>query len=706
MGRTRRRDLTPTSFPFTTTASTTTFPTRTPILMTAKHPQRLSTSSHLLTLALLVAGCRPGAASTTADPSTEDGAAASDPLQTSPFAARVPAYAGPVPQMPHAVTSFGAADLDGEVYLLGGYHGTPHAYSREGQSGRFARFDPTTGEWSELPGIEGLQSVTLTAVGDRLVRVGGMRADNAAGEPSRIHSVTEVSSFDPTTGTWTDLPPLPEARSSHDAIAVGKTLYVVGGWTLEIGDVQGRFADHALRIDLSQTEPRWERLPQPFSRRALAVATDGRSLWALGGMDENNRPSTRCDRLDPEGVAWSRCPDLPQPGFGAAAAWDGEAVVTSAMDGHVQRLVPEASAWHSAGTLAFPRFFHRMVSFDGRLWAVGGIRGMTTDDRITHLEPLPTVEDGPMILTWEFPWPGHAKNRQALVLDGDALWIAGGNNSLEQHDFAAENFVDEVWRLHLGSLRVEAGPRLPIPRQSMVVAQSEGDHFELLGGFGWDGEVARTHPDLLRFDGKAWTETKDVLPIPLSQFAYVADAGEARLVGGLDYDPRRPADAQFIHNETIFVRDGDVFQASDAHFPKRRAFASARLGDHYYVVGGMRDGFERVENCGYFPAGDPTAFVEIPCPAKPGLGAELVAVDGTLVLVRGRIALEDGDAGEAAVSRYDAEQRRWLPVLDTLPIEPTHLHVLEHDGRLLLFSTHNDRGVAQLVSVKLSSDPA
>ena len=35
--------------------------------------------------------------------------------------------------------------------------------------------------------------------------------------------------FDPESNSWEDLPPLPEGRSSLDAAVVGDTLYVVGG---------------------------------------------------------------------------------------------------------------------------------------------------------------------------------------------------------------------------------------------------------------------------------------------------------------------------------------------------------------------------------------------------------------------------------------------------------------------------------------------
>ena len=43
------------------------------------------------------------------------------------------------------------------------------------------------------------------------------------------------------------LAPLPEARSSHDAVVIGDKLYVVGGWTLS-GDRKGNVARHGLGV--------------------------------------------------------------------------------------------------------------------------------------------------------------------------------------------------------------------------------------------------------------------------------------------------------------------------------------------------------------------------------------------------------------------------------------------------------------------------
>jgi hypothetical protein len=155
-----------------------------------------------------------------------------------------------VPVLARPVTSFGAAFHGGALYVYGGYFGVPHEYSREGQSGELSRLDldkRSSVSLKDGPGVQGAQLVSTPA---GLVRVGGMRADNAKGEPERVRSLAEVSRYDPARGAWQELAPLAKARSSHAALAVGNQLYVIGGWTLSGKRDTGTFAEDTLVIDL------------------------------------------------------------------------------------------------------------------------------------------------------------------------------------------------------------------------------------------------------------------------------------------------------------------------------------------------------------------------------------------------------------------------------------------------------------------------
>lgn len=174
-----------------------------------------------------------------------------------------------LPDLPNPVSSFGAAIVGDAVYVYGGHTGRAHTYSTETTLGEFRRLDlkdPTS--WEDLPGGPKLQGLTLVAHREKLYRVGGMQPQNAKAEKTDTRSQDACAVFDPATGKWADLEPLPEPRSSHDAAVVGDTLYVFGGWRLNGKDGKSEWLDHGWALDLSKAGARWRKVNQPFQRRA------------------------------------------------------------------------------------------------------------------------------------------------------------------------------------------------------------------------------------------------------------------------------------------------------------------------------------------------------------------------------------------------------------------------------------------------------
>lgn len=612
--------------------------------------------------------------------------------------------------LPRGLTSFGAAATDDALYVLGGYFGEPHAYSREGQSGDLLRLDRHAGTWSRVGSIEPAQSIALVAHGRRLVRVGGMQATNAAGEDANLRSQDLVAAFDIDTGTWAALPSLPQPRSSHDAVLIGDTLWVVGGWTLDGGSTT--WCDTIAALDLSSgsvSDARWVEHAAPFSRRALAAATAGGLLVALGGMDSAGKPTGAVDVFDPSTGRWRRGPDFPGKGFGMAATSEGGAIVATGMDGAVHRFTPGEDQWRSGGTLAYPRFFHRLVPTpNAGVLAVGGIRGMAADARVRPIEPLPPPGDAPKPRTLEFelPSPLPSKNRQGVAVVEDTLYVFGGNKSLGQHDFGPEFFTDEAAALDL--LTMQWRPIAPYPekRQTMSTFVAPWGQIVSIGGFGHDGEVARTHPEVFAYHPSkdAWTEIGRLPGQGRTQFGLALRDDEVVLFGGLDYDPRRPEADRFRHEVDLLsapVRPHDMnFDDTGTSLPRpRRAFAGALLGDTYYLVGGMREGFDLVQTCDAYDF-TKGSWRTIACPNHARLSARLVALGDALYVAAGSSPDDAGDlAPDPSLEVYDPATDTWTLVLDQLPIEPRHMHMLAYRDRLLLFSTHDEGATARLVLV-------
>lgn len=609
------------------------------------------------------------------------------------------------PVMPRGLTSFGAASHGGSIYVAGGYFGRPHAYSEAGQSDELLRLELDSGRWSRLGPTTRAQSVALVAHDGALVRIGGMQARNPEGTPADLHSLDEVVAFDLASATWSPLPSLPSPRSSHDAVVSGRSLWVAGGWAL--AGESSRWHDTVLRLDLGDPSGGWEEIEAPFRRRALATAAVDGKLVVIGGIDSERQLSSSVDVYDPERGTWSKGPELPgsDAGFGVAAIADGSAVYLSGTDGQVLRWRLGEPAWTRVSSLAYSRFFHRMVRTDeGELYVLGGIRDMASAARVLPLETV-RARDEPTWMAFELDSSLPSKNRQGVALLDHTLYLFGGNRSLGQHDFGPEFFSDAGAALDLATMQWRDIAPYPVPRQTMSTFVAPWGQILSFGGFGHDGEVARSHPEIFAYHpGKdQWREIGRLPDQGRTQFGLAVHDERVTIFGGLDYDPRRPKGDQFRHELALLeasLRPSDLsFVASERVLRQpRRAFAGAELDGSYYVVGGMKEGFELVDGCEAFDLG-PRTWREIACPQHQRLSAQMVAMGGRLYLAAGSSAAADGTglAPDPSLEVYDPRTDQWSMLIDDLPIEPKHLSVLAYGERLLLLSTHTERPRATVV---------
>jgi N-acetylneuraminic acid mutarotase len=294
------------------------------------------------------------------------------------------------PPLPEPVSSFGAAVCDGYLYVYSGHTGGEHEHSRDNLSKKFLRIKLDGGsEWEELPMETPLQGLPLVAHGGKLYRVGGLNAKNADGEDEDLHSVAEFSCYDPAARKWTALAPLPEPRSSHDAVVIGDKLYVVGGWTLS-GDRKGAWLDTAWSFDLTNPQGKWEAIAKPtFRRRALAAAQWDGKLVVLGGMDEDVNISREVRVLDPATGEWTELAELPgedMDGFGAAAWNLGGKLFASGTQDSLFRLADDGKSWEAVLELKQPRFFHRLLPADEA--TLLSIAGASFDGHLANIEEV------------------------------------------------------------------------------------------------------------------------------------------------------------------------------------------------------------------------------------------------------------------------------------------------------------------------------
>jgi len=244
-----------------------------------------------------------------------------------------------------------------KVYVCGGNDGGEFLTSME-------RFDPSTGHWEELPPMpEQRHGAFGAAVGGRLYVCGGM---------AHAETLSSVECFDPLTGTWAVAPPMLTARVGASTAAVGGLLYVCGGSS------DGGYALNLVeRFDPEAMT--WEALPpmRIEARYWAAVATLARHLFLFGGYCQGALSSTGC--YDPSDGRWEALPSMSQPRSGAVAAAASGRLYVCGGEGPdeiflsvVELYDPVAGAWLSAPAMSWPRSAAVAVSFAGRVYVCGG----------------------------------------------------------------------------------------------------------------------------------------------------------------------------------------------------------------------------------------------------------------------------------------------------------------------------------------------
>ncbi|MEJ0091832.1 MAG: hypothetical protein WDM80_19045 [Limisphaerales bacterium] len=294
--------------------------------------------------------------------------------------------------LPETVTSFGAATSGDWLYAFGGHKGERHDYSIEMVSGSFQRLNLTNGSaWEILPSATPGQGQPLVAYHGCIYRVGGMSAHNHKDEKQNLYSLSLVQKFDPKTGHWEDVTPLPAVRSSHDAVVIGDKLYVAGGWQLAGGTNKAVWPANALVLDLKHPQSGWKEFPQPFQRRALALAALGSRVICIGGMDSDNKPTLAVEIYDPATGKWTKGPDLPPgefKGFSCSAIAEGGRVYVTMFQGDLLRLSKDERSWEVVGRLEHPRMAHRLVTAGKtQLIALGGEDGEEKRQDLEVLTP-------------------------------------------------------------------------------------------------------------------------------------------------------------------------------------------------------------------------------------------------------------------------------------------------------------------------------
>lgn len=180
------------------------------------------------------------------------------------------------------------------VFVFGGYAGSATA--------RSFRFDQTAARWEEIAAMPGPRAAAAAvAVGGSIFIVGG--ADGG-------RLVAPTYEYDLGTRQWRTVAAIPTPRDHLAAVALDGRICAVGGRRLSMSLNLAVFECYDPRTEA------WERLPDaPTARGGIGAAQYDRRVYVAGG-EQPSGTYREIDIFDARTSSWTRGPDLPTPRHG------------------------------------------------------------------------------------------------------------------------------------------------------------------------------------------------------------------------------------------------------------------------------------------------------------------------------------------------------------------------------------------------------
>jgi Kelch motif/Galactose oxidase, central domain len=279
-----------------------------------------------------------------------------------------------------------AVAVGGSIYLVGGTLGIEELAKdvyRLDASDQLTRFDPRSGRYEELaPMPLALNHVGLGAYRGDVYVVGGY------GSRNDINTSDAFFRYDPETDRWSRLPDMPAPRAAGAVGVLGNRLIWAGGAENSVARSEVFAYDFHTR--------RWSHLPSMQTRREHVgeAALDGK-LYVLGGRAPKSLAVDTAERFDPRTGKWEALPPMPVPSGGLAAVSLDDAVVAvsggndaaETVTGAVQEFDPASDKWKLLPALRTARHGHGATVADDEVWVFGGSHCafFNPTDKVEHL---------------------------------------------------------------------------------------------------------------------------------------------------------------------------------------------------------------------------------------------------------------------------------------------------------------------------------
>lgn len=192
--------------------------------------------------------------------------------------------------MPNQRNGFGAVNLNGKIYTMGGGSGTVAVDV----------YDPATNTWgSAAPLLAPHQFPQAVNLNGFIYLMGGNNPGNS--NPS-------VQRYDPSTNTWSLAGSMTTSRSRFGAVALNGRIWAFGGI-----DQTGAFLNTVEVYDPNLDTWTAVNTPMPTPRARMAIATVNNLVYLIEGQVNVSTTVNSVDVYDPASGTWSSGPPPPTP---------------------------------------------------------------------------------------------------------------------------------------------------------------------------------------------------------------------------------------------------------------------------------------------------------------------------------------------------------------------------------------------------------
>ena len=194
-----------------------------------------------------------------------------------------------------------------------------------GVTARGAAYTPATNSWQLLPAspLAARTGVTGAWTGREIIIAGGWRP-GGPGTPARTFS--DAAAYNPATGTWRTLAPMPGPRAAATTVYDGHEVLFIGG------SRTGAEASTGTGVAWNPVTGRWRQLPPiRYSRSGTVAAWTGRDVLIWGGLTGpygGQAIPPHGEFYRPSADHWNALPMAPLHGRSdPVAVWTGTAMI-------------------------------------------------------------------------------------------------------------------------------------------------------------------------------------------------------------------------------------------------------------------------------------------------------------------------------------------------------------------------------------------